>query len=184
VFQLIRSERPRYGATKALLIRPACWGASADLLSDRAPRARSGGGKDSQSCGKRRCPAYDADAGAPSTLQPSRRTQPPSLCDPKVESVLNAWKKDASRCCGLRHLLHDVPPLQLVPSGRKPFIAAESGMGLVSLRITARPALGQVEILNVNISTSLGAYRRKAQRAKIVILEILGRLSRNDLWQT
>jgi len=79
---------------------------------------------------------------------------------------------------------HDVPPLQLVPSGRKPFIAAESGMGLVSLRITARPALGQVEILNVNISTSLGAYRRKAQRAKIVILEILGRLSRNDLWQT
>jgi hypothetical protein len=57
-------------------------------------------------------------------------------------------------------------------------------MGLVSLRITARPVLGQVEILNVNILTSLGAYRRKAQRAKIVILEILGRLSRNDLWQT
>jgi hypothetical protein len=54
-------------------------------------------------------------------------------------------------------------------------------MGLLSLRITAPPALGQVEILNVNISTSLGAYRRKAQRAKIVILEILGRLSRNDL---
>ena len=95
--------------------------------------------------------------------------------------VFRTRKKDASRCCGLRHLLHDIPPLQLVPSGRKPLIAAESGMGLLSLRITAPPALGQVEILNVNISTSLGAYRRKAQRAKIVILEILGRLSRNDL---
>ena len=57
-------------------------------------------------------------------------------------------------------------------------------MGLLYLRITAPPALGQVEILNVNISTSLGAYRRKAQRAKIVIPEILGRLSRNDLRQT
>jgi hypothetical protein len=135
-------------------------------------------------------PTCDGEAGEPSTpLAKSPDTTWPQPPQSKRPRRSERWKNETSHRRGgghrLRHAVHDVPPLQYVPHGREQLTAAHCGTGLVSVRIAAQPGQRGVEIFSVNISMPRWQRppARKAQRAKIVILEILERLSQNDLCQ-
>ena len=155
-------------------------------MNDRAPRGPTSaesvagllpdvfGFSPTANCGKdKEVLTCDAEAGEPSTpLAKPPDTTWPKPPQSKRQKRSELWKNETSRRRrgghGLRHALHDVPPLQYIPHGGEQLTAAYCGTGLVSVRIAAQAGGRGVEIFNVNISTPRPQRppARKAQRAK------------------